>query len=153
MEKQLVAQSCPALCDPMDWSPPDSSVHWILQARIQEWAATSHRQLYIMKVKVTQSCPTLCHSMDFSPPGSTVHGISRQEYWSGLPFPSVGDLPNPGIDPRFPVLQAKSFLSEPPENPKVCVLAIQLCPTLCNPMDCSLPASSVHGILQTRILE
>ena len=106
-----------------------------------------------MQVKVTQSCPTLCHSMDFSPPGSTVHGISRQEYWSGLPFPSVGDLPNPGIDPRFPVLQAKSFLSEPPENPKVCVLAVQSCPTLCNPMDCSLPASSVHGILQTKILE
>ena len=41
-------------------------------------------------------------------------GFSRQEYWSGLPFPSTGDLPDPGIEPRYPVLQADSLLSEPP---------------------------------------
>ena len=41
-------------------------------------------------------------------------GFSRQEYWSGLPFPSPGDLPNPGIKPRSPTLQADSLLSEPP---------------------------------------
>ena len=46
---------------------------------------------------VTQSRPTLCSPMDCSPPGSSVHGIFQQEYWSGLPFPSPGDLPNPGI--------------------------------------------------------
>ena len=40
--------------------------------------------------------------------------FSRQEYWSGLPFPSPGDLPDPGIEPRFPALQADSLLSEPP---------------------------------------
>ena len=40
--------------------------------------------------------------------------FSRQEYWSGLPFPSPGDLPNPGIEPRSPVLQAYALLSEPP---------------------------------------
>ena len=39
---------------------------------------------------------------------------SRQEYWSGLPFPSPGDLPNPGIEPRSPTLQADSLSSEPP---------------------------------------
>ena len=39
--------------------------------------------------------------------------ISRQEYWSGLPFPSAGDLPNPGIEPRSPALQADTLLSEP----------------------------------------
>ena len=39
--------------------------------------------------------------------------FSRQEDWSGLPFPSPGDLPNPGIKPRFPTLQADSLLSEP----------------------------------------
>ena len=39
LEKVLVAQSCPALCDPMDYSPPGSSVHGILQARILEWVA------------------------------------------------------------------------------------------------------------------
>ena len=42
-------------------------------------------------------------------------GFSRQEYWSGLPFPSPGDLPNPGIEPRSSVLQTDALLSEPPE--------------------------------------
>ena len=41
-------------------------------------------------------------------------GFSRQEYWSGLPFPSPGNLPNPGIEPRYPALQVDALLSEPP---------------------------------------
>jgi len=41
-------------------------------------------------------------------------GLSRQEYWSGLPFPSPGDLPNPGIEPRSPTLQADALTSELP---------------------------------------
>ena len=41
-------------------------------------------------------------------------GFSRQEYWSGLPFPSPGDLPNPRIEPRSPTLQADALPSEPP---------------------------------------
>ena len=41
-------------------------------------------------------------------------GFSRQEYWSGLPFPSPEDLPNPGIEPRFPALQADALSSELP---------------------------------------
>ena len=41
-------------------------------------------------------------------------GFSRQEYWSGLPFPSPGDLPDPGIKPRSPAMQADALLSEPP---------------------------------------
>ena len=41
-------------------------------------------------------------------------GFSRQEYWSGLPFPSAGDLPDPAIEPRSPTLQADSLLSMPP---------------------------------------
>ena len=44
-------------------------------------------------------------------------GFSRQEYWSGLPCPPPGDLPNPGIKPRFPTLQAHSLPSEPPGKP------------------------------------
>ena len=44
-------------------------------------------------------------------------GFSRQEYWSGLPFPSTGDLPNSGIEPRFLTLWAGFFPSEPPEKP------------------------------------
>ena len=45
--------------------------------------------------------------------------FSRQEYWSGFLFPSPGDLPNPGIKPGFPALQADSLLSEPGSPPKV----------------------------------
>ena len=41
-------------------------------------------------------------------------GFSRQEYWSGLPYSPPGDLPKPGIEPRFPSLQEDSLLSEPP---------------------------------------
>ena len=61
-----------------------------------------------------QSCLTLCNPMDCSPPGSSFMGFSRQEYWSGLPFPSPGDLPNPGIEPGSPALQADSLPSAPP---------------------------------------
>ena len=43
-------------------------------------------------------------------------GFSRQEYWSGLSFPSTGDLPNPGIKPGSPVLQADALPSKPPDD-------------------------------------
>ena len=56
--------------------------------------------------------------MDCNPTGSSVHGISRQEYWSGLPFPSPVDLPNPGIKPRSPTLKTDSLPAEPPGKPK-----------------------------------
>ena len=49
-----------------------------------------------MHAKSLQSCPTLCDPKDYSSPGFSVHGFSRQEYWSGLPFPSPRDLPDPG---------------------------------------------------------
>ena len=51
--------------------------------------------------EVAQSCPTLCDPVDCSPTGSQSMGFSRQEYWSGLPFPSPGDLPDPGITYRY----------------------------------------------------
>ena len=55
----------------------------------------------------TQLYPALCNPMDCSPPGSSVHGFSQWGYWSGLPFPPPGDLPNPGIkltSPQSPEL-------------------------------------------------
>ena len=67
-----------------------------------------------LESEVAQSCPTLCNPVDCSLPGSSVHGFSRQEYWSGLPFPSPGDLPNPGIEPRSPTLEVDASTSEPP---------------------------------------
>ena len=52
-------------------------------------------------------------------------GFSRQEYWSGLPFPSPGDLPKPGIEPRSPALWADALPSEPSGNP---ILKLIQCP-------------------------
>ena len=45
-------------------------------------------------------------------------GFSRQEYWSGLPFPTPGDLSDSGIEPMSPVLAGEFFVTEPPGNPK-----------------------------------
>ena len=67
--------------------------------------------------EVAQSCPTLCDPMDSSLPGSLSMGFSRQEYGSGLPFPSPGDLPNPGIKSGSPALAGRFFTTEPPEKP------------------------------------
>ena len=58
--------------------------------------------------EVAQLCPTLCDPMDHSPPGSPSMEFSRQEYWSGLPFPSPGNLPDTGIEPGSPERQADS---------------------------------------------
>ena len=49
-------------------------------------------------------------------------GFSRQEYWSGLPFPSPGDLPDPGIEPRSPTLDADALTSESPGKPNCAVV-------------------------------
>ena len=59
-----------------------------------------------------QLCLTLCDPMDY-----TVHGILQAEYWRRYPFPFPGDLPNPGIKPRSPALQADSLLAEPRGKP------------------------------------
>ena len=64
-------------------------------------------------VLVAQSCPTQCDPMDCSPPAPQSMKFSRQKYWSGFPFPSLGDLPDAGIDPRSPPLQADSLPDEP----------------------------------------
>ena len=69
---------------------------------------------------VAQSCPNLCAPMDCSLLGSSVHGIFRLEYWSGLPFPTPGDLADPGIEPEyhlFPASQADSLPTEPSGKP------------------------------------
>ena len=61
--------------------------------------------------------------MDCSLPGSSVHGILQQEYWSGLPFASPGDLPDLGIEPRSLTLQEDSLLVEPPGKPlTMCII-------------------------------
>ena len=57
------------------------------------------------------------HGLHVAYPAPQSMEFSRQEYWSGLPFPSPGDLPNPGIEPGSPALQADALPSEPPGKP------------------------------------
>ena len=94
-------QLCPTLCSPMNCSPPGSSVHGILQARTLEWVAISFSNAWQWKVKVK----SLSHVRLLATPWTAAHqappsmGFSRQEYWSRLPCPAPGDLPDPGIKP------------------------------------------------------
>ena len=78
-------------------------------------------------------------------------GFSRQEYWSRLPFPFLGDRPNPRIKPRPPALTGRFFTAVPPLKPSSQVpagcLVAQLCPTLYEPVDCNLSGFSIYGIL------
>ena len=81
-----------------------------------------------------------------------------QEYWSGKPIPSPGELSDPGIEPGSPALQEDSSPSElhgKPKNVSAAAAAklLQLCPTQCDPIDGSPLGSSVPGILQARTLE
>ena len=66
-------------------------------------------------VLIAQSYPTLYSPMGYSLPGSSVHGILQARVWSSLPSP--GNLPDPGIEPGSPALQADSLPSEPPGKP------------------------------------
>ena len=99
-----VTQSCLTLSNPMDCSLSGSSIHGIFQATVLEWGAIafsihSSNPYQNQALLCTKSCPTL------RPYGHTTRllypwGFSRQEYWSGLPFPTPGDLPDPGIEPE-----------------------------------------------------
>ena len=90
-------QSCPTLCDPVDSSPPGSIVPGILQARTLEWVAISFSNAWKWKVKVK----SLSHVRLFTTPWTAAYqappsmGFSRQEYWSGLPLPSLMTATNP----------------------------------------------------------
>ena len=61
---------------------------------------------------VAKLCPTLAIPWTIAHQAPLSMGFSRQEYWSGLPFPSPGDLPNPGIEPGSPALQADDLPTE-----------------------------------------
>ena len=74
--------------------------------------------------------------------------FSRREYWSGLPFPSPGDLPDPWIEPGSPALRVDALPSEPPGL----LLSHFSRVRLCNPIDGSPPGSPIPVILQARAL-
>ena len=88
-------QSCPTLCDPMDDSPSGSSVPGILQARTLDWVAISFSNAWKWKVKVK----SLSRAWLLATPWTAAYqappskGFSRQEYWSGVPLPSLKGIP------------------------------------------------------------
>ena len=123
-----------------------------------------------MKVK------SLSHVRLFATPWTVAYqapssmGFSRQEYWSGVPLPSPGDLPDSGIEPGSPEFQANTLTSEPPGSyvyylvwrihsnecwqiHAAAAKSLQSCPTPCDPIDGSPPGSPIPGILQARTLE
>ena len=126
------------------------------------------------KIEKEKKVKSLSHVRLFASPWTVAYqappsmGFSRQEYWSELPFPSPGGLPNPEIQFASPALQADAVPSEPPGKPTVRKRKIdkgssknspwktwvltQSRPTRCDHMYCSPPGFSVHGIFQARIL-
>ena len=104
---------------------------------------------------VTQLYPTLCDHWTVACQAPLSMGFSRQEHWSRLPCPSPGDLPNLGIEPTSPVLAGGFFIhwAIGKHLANSCGLIAKSCPTLCDPMDCSLPGFSVQGTSQARTPE
>ena len=94
-----------------------------------------------------QSCPTLCETMYCVAHQTPLSmGFPRQEYWSGLPYPPPGDLPNTGMEPKSsvsPALQADSLWLSHWESPVhvycCCCVVVRSCLALCNPLDSSVP--------------
>ena len=89
-------QSCPTLCDPVDSSPPGSSIPGILKARTLEWVSSSFSNAGKWKVKVKSLnrvwLLTIPWTAAYQAPASM--GFSRQEYWSGVPLPSPNNYSN-----------------------------------------------------------
>ena len=119
--KSMHAKSCTTVCDPMDCSPPGSSVHGIFQARILEWAVISCSRGSSRSVSKPKSlaCPALAGGF------FTTWGAQNELYQH--------------INSGYLKI---SFWCEKWSE------VAQSCPSLRNPMDCSLPGSSVYGIFQ-----
>ena len=142
-----IAQSCPTLSDPMDCSPPGSSVHGIFQARILEWVAVAHHKyfgnlthlvVYFYKevfeswksrkyffatlfinccCLVAKSCLPLCDPMDNSPPGSSVHGISQARKLEWVAISFSRGSSWPRDWTRNSCITGRFFTTEPPGKP------------------------------------
>ena len=110
-------------------------------------------------VLVTQLSLTLCDPMDCSLPGPSIHGILQARILERVPSPSPRDLPDPAIELWSSELQADSLQSEQPGKPSLYIYIYEKVKAksfshvrLCDPMDCSLPRPSIHGIFQARVL-
>ena len=95
--KVKVTQSCPTLCHPMDYT-----VHGILQARIPKWVAFPFSKGSFQprdRTQVSIITDTFFYQLSY---------WEAQEYWSGYPIPSLGDLPDPGVKPGSSASQVDS---------------------------------------------
>ena len=123
----------------------DGGAWWLPSAGVTEFDTTEHRHTTLSftfkecYAKSLQSCPTLWDPIDGSPPGSPIPGILKNTQERILPRPK-----NTGVGCHF-LLQCMKVKSESE--------VAQSCPTLSDPVDCSLPGSSIHGIFQARVLE
>ena len=110
---------------------------------------------------VAQLCLTLCDPMDCNPAGSSVHGILQARMLECVAISSPEDLPKPWVEPVSPEQAGGFFTTEPPGKPyrthikynNICLKHVQfiqfssvtqLCPTLCDPMNCTTPGFRVH---------
>ena len=146
-------QSCLTLCDPIDSSPKGSALPGILQARTLEWVVISFSNEWKWKVKVK----SLSRGRLFATPWTAAYqallsmGLSRQEYWSGLSFPSPGDLHDSEIKPGSPALQADSYPLHHQRSPPAYVhdasgsSCIFIAPLLELPLSPRSPASFCWG--------
>ena len=101
-----------------------------------KWSESESEVKLLSRVQLFATPWTVAHQ---APPSM---GFSRQECWSGLPFPSPGDLPNPGIEPTSPALQADTLTSEPPGEP---LKIVKLC---CTTETYNLPKYCVSTVPQ-----
>ena len=133
------------------YHPPSQSPSWKEQPFVGVYTVCTHWHFWVhispsktrkftitltpclLKLKVK----SLSHVPLFGTPWTVAYqvacsmGFSRQEYWSGLPFPSPGDLPDSGIEPRSPALQADTLTSEPPGKPLCLLKSLVNLPLLC----------------------
>ena len=107
----LVARPCPGLCDPMDWSPPDSSFS-IISRSLLKFTST---ELVMISNHLILCLPLLLLPSIF--PSIRIFLFPRQQCWRGLPSPSPGDLNDPGIDLTSPALAGRLFTTELPGKP------------------------------------
>ena len=143
-----------------------SFLHGVFQTQGSSLGLLHYRQI-LYAGPLMGACWSLSHIQLFTLLCTVAHlaplsmGFSRQKYWSAYPFPSPGDLPDPGIELGSPALWVTSLLSELPGKPHWSTAAaaaaaaksLQSCSTLSDPMDCSPPGSSVLWIFQARVLE
>ena len=138
----LITQLCPTLCGPMGYSPPGFSVHGILQARkLEQFAISSFRVSSLPRDQTLFSCT----AARFFTIWATREAVSLAVTWN-----NISDLFCRGILRIKWIDRLKALRTV---SAATAAKSLQLCPTLCDPIDSSPPGSPVPGILQARTLE